>query len=86
MTDTNIVVPTANVTGNVGSCAITSTDVSKSSWTTETIAVNSCTGAVVADSTYISWGSVTLAILLIVGALVVIFSIGFAVSGAGDGY
>lgn len=60
-----IVVSSGNITGNVGSCSITSQDISVSSWTTETVAVNSCTGAIVADNTYFSWGNLILTVIAI---------------------
>lgn len=66
---TPIAVTSGNLTGNVGSCAINSTDVNVNSFTIETIATNSCTGQVIADHTYFNWiagiasGSIFLLIL-----------------------
>lgn len=53
---TNVLVG-GNVGGVISNCQVNSTDVSKSSWTIETIGVNSCTGQIVSDSTYFHWGA-----------------------------
>lgn len=72
---TPVVVSSGNITGNIGSCSITSQDISVSSWTMETVAVNSCTGVVVADNTYFAWGNL---ILVVVAILVgIMFALGF---------
>lgn len=39
-----------NVTGNIGSCSVVSTDISTSMMYQKTVAVNSCTGEVVSQS------------------------------------
>ena len=62
---TSTVLLGSGVTGNVGSCSIQSTDVDISSFYKETIAVNSCTGTVLADNTYFDWSLILVPALII---------------------
>ena len=70
---TTAVVTKGEVTGNIGSCQVNKTSVNVSSSYVQTIAINSCTGEVVADNTYYDWGYVyiPLAIVFIVVAIFV---------------
>lgn len=62
-TKTNVVVG-GSVSGNIGSCQVNSTDVQKDLLHVETMAVNSCTGQVVAD--YIHLDGILILIVLII--------------------
>ena len=59
--NTTALVTSPNINGNIGSCEVKTTDISIDSWNTQTIAVNSCTGQIVAQNTYFSWGIVLFA-------------------------
>ena len=52
MNKTAVVAISPNISGNVGSCAVTSNSFQKTLFTVETVAVNSCTGEVVSQSVY----------------------------------
>lgn len=52
-TKTLNVISTPNIEGNIGSCEVKSTQFSHSFWKSETIAVNSCTGQIVAQNIYL---------------------------------
>lgn len=70
----NIVIGGGNVSGNIGSCSIQSTDVPLSSWSYQTIAVNSCTGEIVASNTYTSYGNIFAgAFGTVIIALIIVF-------------
>lgn len=60
-----------NVSGNVGSCEVKSTDVKHSFFKIETVAVNSCSGQIVADNTYTDWFGVALFGVLLFAAFIV---------------
>ncbi len=62
---TNTLVSSPNIEGNIGSCAIQSTNIPLDSWHTQTIAINSCTGKVVSQTSYFEWGGT-----LLVGAII----------------
>lgn len=68
---TNILTTSPNITGNVGSCAITSTDIKVNAFSTETVAFNSCTGGIVTQNTYIEYGKIG-AILVLIFLIVLI--------------
>lgn len=50
MNKTNNLVVAGGVNGNIGSCSIVSTNISKGAFTVETMAVNSCTGEIVSHT------------------------------------
>lgn len=68
-----------SVSGNVGSCEVKSTDIKISSWSYRTIAVNSCTGQVVSESTYRDYGNIFVGVM---GILFVIGIVLFMIVGA----
>lgn len=71
MDNTKLVVG-GNVSGNIGSCEVNSTDVSKDFFHVETMAVNSCTGQIVADYIHIDGSIITIIIAVIaVGILAI---------------
>ena len=72
MDKTTVVAVTPSVSGNVGSCQVNSQDIPVSSWTIETVAVNSCTGDVVAQNTYLSWLNVFSAFLFVFAIVIFI--------------
>lgn len=47
---TNTAIVGGNVTGNIGSCSVVSTDINTSFMYQKTVAVNSCTGVIVSES------------------------------------
>lgn len=68
-----------NVTGNVGSCEVKSDYYSVSFFKEQTTAVNSCTGQIIAQNTYISGFSIlALLALIAAGLFLVILAIGGA--------
>ncbi len=72
MTQTAIV--GGNVSGNIGSCSVIATDMSTSLMYQKTVAVNSCTGAVVSESPeYIgAGGAISLVVFGILGFVALI--------------
>lgn len=52
MEKTNVIVGSPNVSGNIGSCEIKSTNFQKTLFTKQTTAVNSCTGEIFSQSVY----------------------------------
>lgn len=53
--DKTLIIPTNNLSGNIGSCEVKTTSLSVDSFHTRSIAINSCTGAIVSDNTYYDW-------------------------------
>lgn len=74
-----VVLGGSNVEGNIGSCEVKTATLSKSSFYTQTIAVNSCSGEIISNNTYYDWGyvyfpvTIVLVVALILGALAVAF-------------
>jgi hypothetical protein len=68
---TNTLVNSENIVGNIGSCEVKSTTYALSSFYKETVAVNSCTGEIVSDTTWYDYSYVYMPLMVIV--LVVLF-------------
>ena len=77
-----IIAGSENIEGNIGSCQVNSQSFEVDSWHTQTIAVDSCTGKIIAQNTYFDWSVVYVpffiifilfGILLALGALRALF-------------
>ena len=68
---TNNIVSTPNITGNIGSCEIKTSSMSVSSFYTQTMAVNSCTGEIVSQQTYYDYSYVYFPLVIIVMAILI---------------
>jgi hypothetical protein len=68
-----------DVTGNIGSCEVKSSNFSVSSFYTETVAVNSCTGEVVSQNIYYDWSYIYFpaALIFIIVAIFVSLRVAF---------
>ena len=66
MEKTNVIVGGSNVNGNIGSCEIKSDNFSTSSWRTQTVAVNSCTGEIVSSKEYFDVGVIYFPAIIII--------------------
>lgn len=76
-TKTLNVISTPNIEGNIGSCEVKSTQFSKGFWKSETVAVNSCTGQIIADNIYVDSAPILLiglASLIFFGVIIDIMS------------
>lgn len=73
--DTTTLVTSPYIQGNIGSCEVKTTSLSKDSWHNTTIAVNSCTGEVIQQNTYYDYSYIYYPIMLIV----VVFFIGLII-------
>lgn len=65
-TQTPTVVVGGSVEGNIGSCEVKTTSISKSSFYTQTIAVNSCSGEIVSNNTFYDWSYVYFPLVLVI--------------------
>lgn len=66
MQSKTVAVVGGEVTGNIGSCSVVSTNITVSSFYKETVAVNSCTGQVVADNIWYYWSYVAVPVTIFV--------------------
>jgi len=67
----NIIASSPNIAGNIGSCEIKSDTYNISSFYCRTMAVNSCTGEVVSDTTFFQWGYIYLPFIIFLGITLV---------------
>ena len=72
----NVITTSPNIEGNIGSCEIKSREFGNGTFHNQTIAVNSCTGEIVADNTYFGIGTVILILALV--SFIVPVAIGLA--------
>lgn len=68
--DKTLIVGSPNISGNVGSCEIKSNEFSVSMFKSQTVAVNSCTGEIVASNIFISSDFIFYGIVII---LIILF-------------
>lgn len=63
---TNVIASSPNINGNIGSCTVNSTDVQHGEFMLNTIAINSCNGDVVSNTTYLAPGWIFIPIVIAV--------------------
>lgn len=78
MKNTNVIASSENIEGNIGNCGITSSDIGTSSFTSKTVAINSCNGEIVSTSEYTSYGNI-LIFALGVSFIILLFGIAYRV-------
>lgn len=66
MTNTNVIASSPNISGNIGSCEVKSTDVSVTTFQVNTIAVNSCTGEIVSQHQYYDWTWILIPLIIVI--------------------
>ena len=78
--DKTLIVGSPNINGNVGSCEIKSQEYRTDFWHYQTTALNSCTGEIIAQNTYIGGFSIFTAIFFVaIGLFLIILAIGGAI-------
>jgi hypothetical protein len=73
---TNTLVNSENIVGNIGSCEVKSNTYALSSFYKETVAVNSCTGEIVSDTTWYDYSYVYKPGIIIVVILAIVLGFG----------